>query len=261
MRKKDLWILGLLLMAVVAMIFVTGAPFQGHQGSEIVGALTTATVDCSQITGGTDADYCTDQSEASGITDILGGTGITVSGTGDLTVEADFTETQQRVSGTCAVGNSIRVINEDGSVECEADDISGGSDVAELIPASEALEPGDVVCADKSSSDHVVKCRSKYDTSVLGVISTEPGLLLGVDDPEIDYDDGYAALALSGRVKTKVTSANGGIEIGDTLVPSPIPGYAMKCRDTYLCIGSAIGKALEPLATGEGEVIVLVSLS
>lgn len=39
-------------------------------------------------------------------------------------VSADFTETQQRVSGTCAAGSSISTINESGTVVCETDDVN-----------------------------------------------------------------------------------------------------------------------------------------
>jgi hypothetical protein len=41
---------------------------------------------------------------------------------GDVTLEADTTFLQRRVSSSCATGNAIRVINTDGSVSCESDD-------------------------------------------------------------------------------------------------------------------------------------------
>jgi hypothetical protein len=43
-----------------------------------------------------------------------------------VTLDADTTYLQRRVSGTCAAGSSVRVINADGTVTCEADDDSGG---------------------------------------------------------------------------------------------------------------------------------------
>ncbi len=41
--------------------------------------------------------------------------------------EVDSTQIQERVTGTCAAGSSIRVIAQDGSVTCEADDTGAGS--------------------------------------------------------------------------------------------------------------------------------------
>ncbi len=51
------------------------------------------------------------------------GSGITVAAD---SVAIDPTYTQRRVGATCAIGSSIRVIAEDGSVTCESDDLGGG---------------------------------------------------------------------------------------------------------------------------------------
>jgi hypothetical protein len=64
-----------------------------------------------------------DDDSGGDITAVNAGTGLTGGGTsGDVTVNADTTYMQRRVSSTCAAGSSIRVIGSDGSVTCEADD-------------------------------------------------------------------------------------------------------------------------------------------
>ncbi len=70
----------------------------------------------------------------------------------------------------------------------------------------------------------------------------------------------HPAVALAGRVPLKVMAKYGAIEIGDLLVSSPFPGYAMKCADRNECIGAIIGKAMEPLKNGVGKIMVQVML-
>jgi len=55
---------------------------------------------------------------------VTAGTGLSGGGTsGDVTLDVDTSSIQNRVTGSCSVGSSISVINEDGTVTCETDDI------------------------------------------------------------------------------------------------------------------------------------------
>jgi hypothetical protein len=58
------------------------------------------------------------------ITGVTAGTGLSGGGTsGDVTLNANTTYLQRRVTGTCAAGSSIRVISATGTVTCETDDV------------------------------------------------------------------------------------------------------------------------------------------
>lgn len=130
-------------------------------------------------------------------------------------------------------------------------------DVAEWVPSRTDLEPGTLVVLDKSLGNGVAASTSPYDTTVAGVVSAEPGLLLGV------AGDSKEQVATTGRVRVK---ARGPIAVGDLLVTSDKTGHAM--RSTPIDVGGVqihrpgtiVGKALEALAEGEGDILVLLSL-
>jgi hypothetical protein len=99
-----------------------------------------------------------------------------------------------------------------------------------------------------------------YNTGVAGVVSTKPGVLLGEEAPS------RVKVAQSGRVKVRVDARYGPIAIGDLLVTSKTEGAAMRSEPVSVMgtsfhrPGTIVGKALEPLAEGQGEILVLLTL-
>src|SRR5205085_11417141 len=98
------------------------------------------------------------------------------------------------------------------------------------------------------------------DMHVAGGVSAQPGVILG------QGGSGGVLVATTGRVKVNVDAARHPIKIGDLLVTSGRPGMAMtsqpiRAGGTLIHRpGTIIGKALEPLASGKGEILVLLSL-
>jgi hypothetical protein len=133
-------------------------------------------------------------------------------------------------------------------------------DVAEWVDAGEKLTAGMVVVVARDHANQVIASTRPYDTRVAGVVSDKPGVVLGV------AGDSKAMVATTGRVRVHVDAAASPIEIGDLLVSSTKPGSAMKSIPVDVSgiemhrPGTLIGKALEALPSGQGDILVLLSL-
>jgi hypothetical protein len=129
------------------------------------------------------------------------------------------------------------------------------SDLAEMLPAVEGSEPGDVLVIGPDGK--LDRCSAPYQTSVAGVYSTQPGFVGG--QPIEGEVEGAIPLAVVGIVPVKVSAENGPIQPGDLLVASGTAGHAMRAGASPPQ-GSVIGKALEKWDQGTGLIQMLATL-
>lgn len=111
---------------------------------------------------------------------------------------------------------------------------TGGADLAERYASAETLSPGDVVALTPNNVGAVQKTTTAYQSDMLGIVATEPGLLIGTDAGDA------SPIALVGRVPVKVTTENGAIKAGDRLTSASIPGYAMKATHAGRVLGTVL---------------------
>ena len=166
------------------------------------------------------------------------------------------------VNGSANVGGTLHTtgaINADGAIT-GATINAVYQDVAEWVPTTQKLRAGTVVVLDTNKTNHVLASTKAYDTGVAGVVSDSPGVILGQGGAD------KVKVATTGRVKVRVDATRAPIHVGDLLVTSGEEGVAMKSVPVDLGgvqihrPGTIIGKALEPLDKGTGEILVLLSL-
>lgn len=163
-------------------------------------------------------------------------------------------------------GDFIKAVNEpesdpqfrvltSGEVRSDVGFNTPAADFAEMLPAVTGLEPGDVLIV--GSDGKLTRSGKPYQVAVVGVYSTRPGFVAGgqMEGEPI----GKVPLAVVGVVPVKVTAENGIIQPGDLLTTSSTPGHAMKAG-SQIPVGTVIGKALAPLKSGTGVILMLVTL-
>jgi hypothetical protein len=166
-----------------------------------------------------------------------------------------------------------------GDVYADGTYLSPAADFAELLPARDGLEPGDVLVVD--AGGRLTRSTEAYQPTIVGVYSTKPGFLAGApedaggDEVQLRKGaapvaaekkatvalaaDGKVPLAIAGIVPVKASAENGAITPGALLVASNTPGHCMLAGDSP-AIGTVLGKALQGLEQGTGSILMLVML-
>ncbi len=182
-------------------------------------------------------------------------------------------------------------VDEKGNVWAQGAFRPRAMDLAEMFALSEPVEPGDVLVADRRNPGLYARSSLMGDPAVVGVVASDPGVILGADmsrllaaeadltqalaqaraasdkaaergvwaEMEKRFHATHAAVALSGTLKVKVDADYGPIEPGDLLIASPTPGHAMRAPSPAP-EGAVIGKALESLDAGAGVIRMIVAL-
>jgi hypothetical protein len=151
-------------------------------------------------------------------------------------------------------GYQAFLVNSNGDVHAHGAVYPNGADFAEMLPAQNSLEPGDVLVIGEDGK--LASSTRPYQENVAGVHATKPGMVGGAYGADLT---GKIPLAVVGVVPVKVTNENGPIKPGDKLTTSSTPGRAMKAGN-HAQIGTAIGKALKPLNGESGTIDMLVIL-
>lgn len=132
-------------------------------------------------------------------------------------------------------------------------EVNNAADLAEIYPTTDdSIKAAEVVSLDPNGRVSVNRSVRPYDNTAIGVVATNPALLMGGTDGEAANG---VPVALAGRVPVKVSAHNGAIKKGDLLTSSEIPGVAMKATKA----GATIGMAMADYSgEGVGSVMMFI---
>jgi len=199
-----------------------------------------------------------------------GANGTTNSGGGGGGSGVGFTTGGNGGSGIVIVRYLAATANNYGTFYLGSTSISS-ADLAEYYVAGDSsISAGDLVMISQKSKVKsqngkdvdtkgvLMKTDTSYDSKLLGIISTNPGVLMNSIDDDTGKED-KRMLALAGRVPVKIAPDSPAIAIGDFLTSSATyPGMAMKAVKA----GYTVGKALEDwYPDGTDRIEAFVNLS
>ena len=189
--------------------------------------------------------------------------GIWIEGDDNTTLDQSSQVTDMGETGTLFVGSDVEVHDGGLCVGSAANPCDGAltegriysidstvltHDLAEMFPSTQTLMAGDIVSVSSDGDEHVE--RSTSERTIIGAISTDPGLILGHETEE----DGYYPVALAGRVPIKVNNENGPLTIGDRIAVSSVTGVGMRAEGPGEVVGIAMQAAT--FANGSTDAII-----
>jgi hypothetical protein len=124
------------------------------------------------------------------------------------------------------------------------------------VEDDEYISPGDVLVASDKGNAILARSRSKFNKSVIGIVSGNPTVILNSTREE----EKLYPVTLAGKTLCRVDARENPIKPGDLIVTSETPGCGMAGRiDSFDKIGTVIGKALDSLEEGIGIIAVFVT--
>jgi len=138
----------------------------------------------------------------------------------------------------------------EGKLDIKNQDIKDSpSNLVEMfeVDEDEFLSNGDLLVISPKGNSVLSRARTMYNSSVLGVISGNPGIIFDNTGKEKKI----YPVALTGKVFCKIDARDNPVAPGDLIVTSNTPGCGMVGKiDSFDKMGTVIGKALDKLEEG-----------
>lgn len=156
---------------------------------------------------------------------------------------ADGSDEHPDVSAPSSTGSELAARLEGTATQ----DLVADLRVDPLFPVSEEVAPGDVVAFDPVHPGTLRRADSPGDPGIVGIVA---------EFSESTTTEGKVPLVGTHYGYVHADATYGAIRPGDLLTSSPTPGHAM--TNAAPVQGTVLGKALEPLESGTGRILVLI---
>ncbi len=123
---------------------------------------------------------------------------------------------------------------------------------ATYVPIKDSdVQDGSVII---TTQDGLYLARYPYDSTITGVVSLKPAIVLGLQKP------GTYPLNVKGNAVVRVSTINGAISPGDLITTSTIPGVAMRATKSGTVLGTALAAYTAEKTDEIGKIPVLIEI-